>query len=50
MHQGGLRVQRHSFIHIRLKNFDKKTVTHPGTNRAWCRVTTVIKPNMLLLS
>jgi len=27
-----------------------KTVTHPGTNRAWSRVTTFIETNVLLLS
>jgi len=27
-----------------------KTVTHPCTNRAWRRVTTLIKTNVLLLS
>ena len=27
-----------------------KTVTHPGTNRAWRRVTTLIDPNVLPLN
>jgi len=27
----------------------KKMVTHPGMNRAWCRVTTLIEINMLPL-